>query len=549
MTMLRYRPLAIPTALLYAFVILLCGCDKKEEAAPTKQEESPQPAKDTQPNQAQIIGDLIKKAQLGDVTAQLELGKRYTDGDAIEKDATKGFEWLEKASQQGNQEAEYLTGRAFSKGKGVERDVQKAFLIFSKLNDKGNPSGMGALGVAYLRGEGTEKNEEKGLSLLQRAAALGDSHSQANLGVLYSLGKVVTKNDQLAVSWYKKGVEQGNAHAQTLLGYAYYLGEGTPKNAAMAFELYSKAASQGDETAQQLLADMYQSGVGTPVDSVLAYAWANIAAANGDANALKFRNAVETKLSQVERDEAERLSTSWRKGVTLKREEWETIGAAKDASRRNSSDLKKASTGTAFVVTNDGKAITNQHVVNGCTELRVQGKDGVSKLVVEDIPNDLALVHIPGDFSNTAIIVAEPSKLKQGDDIVVFGFPLNAVLSSSGNLTPGTVSALSGIGNNTNQIQVTASIQPGSSGSPIMNKTGEVVGVVSRKLDDAKLAKFTGQLGQNVNFAVSAQTLKSFLDIHKVSYTNGASIFARELTASAVADEARKWTFVIECWK
>ena len=122
------------------------------------------------------------------------------------------------------------------------------------------------------------------------------------------------------------------------------------------------------------------------------------------------------------------------------------------------------------------------------------------------------------------------------------------MLSSGGNLTPGVVSALTGLGNNTNQIQITAPIQPGSSGSPVLNKKGEVVGVVSMKLSDAKMAKATGQIGQNMNFAVSGQTLKSFLDAHKVAYATGGFMFFNKSTAD-LADEAKKWTTVVECWK
>lgn len=117
-----------------------------------------------------------------------------------------------------------------------------------------------------------------------------------------------------------------------------------------------------------------------------------------------------------------------------------------------------------------------------------------------------------------------------------------------GNLTPGIISALTGLGNNTSQIQITAPIQPGSSGSPVLNKKGEVVGVVSMKLSDSKMAKATGQVGQNVNFAVGGQTLKSFLDAHKVDYSKGGFMSFDKSTAD-LADEAKKWTTVVECWK
>ena len=124
-----------------------------------------------------------------------------------------------------------------------------------------------------------------------------------------------------------------------------------------------------------------------------------------------------------------------------------------------------------------------------------------------------------------------------------------SVLSSGGNLTPGVVSAITGLGNNSNQIQITAPIQPGSSGSPVMDKKGHVVGVVNMKLSDSAMAKATGSLPQNVNFAVSGQTLKAFLDANRVPYKTGRSFFALEKSLADLGDEARKWTTVVECWK
>lgn len=76
----------------------------------------------------------------------------------------------------------------------------------------------------------------------------------------------------------------------------------------------------------------------------------------------------------------------------------------------------------------------------------------------------------------------------------------------------------------------------------MLNKKGEVVGVVSMKLSDMAMAEATGQLGQNVNFAVNGQTLKSFLDTHQVSYRNGGGFFSRNKGTADLADEARQWT-------
>ena len=282
---------------------------------------------------------------------------------------------------------------------------------------------------------------------------------------------------------------------------------------------------------------------------VLAYAWTNLAVGKGGSTeliqetAISNRDYFETQLSFIEKSEAQRLSSNWKMGQILVREDRPAV-----VNTGTPGVLTKQVSSTAFFVSKLGQAITNNHVIDGCKEVRVEGRDGVAKVSTSDVVNDLALLQVPGAVNAAAAINSDPAKLRQGDDIVVFGFPLNAVLSSGGNLTPGIVSAVTGLGNNSNQIQITAPIQPGSSGSPVLNRKGEVVGVVSMKLSDSKMAKATGSVGQNVNFAVSGPTLKSFLDAHKVEYSTGGLMSFNKSTAD-LADEAKKWTTVVECWK
>jgi hypothetical protein len=81
-----------------------------------------------------------------------------------------------------------------------------------------------------------------------------------------------------------------------------------------------------------------------------------------------------------------------------------------------------------------------------------------------------------------------------------------------------------------------------------MDKSGAVVGVVSMKLSDSKMLKSTGEIGQNVNFAVNGQTVKTFLDINKVPY-KGDGFFSIKKSNAHIAEEAQKWTVLLECWK
>ena len=493
---------AISAYLLLPIVVvaLIEGCGESVQSPPAVQE-----AVKLSPEQE--LAALTKKAEAGDADAQFGTGARYDHGNGVPKDSGKAVEWYQKAAGQGHAKAQNNLGAMYKSGEGVPKDAGKAVEWF------------------------------------QKAAAQGIAGAQFNLGSSYADGSGVPKDAAKAAEWYQKAAVQGEPEAQAALGWMYFRGEGVGKDEAKAFEWFLKAGKQGGESSQAYLAWAYWSGTGTNKDRVLGYAWANLAASS-NSEVRSTRESYEQQLSLPEKAEGQRLSSNWKKGQNLTRE-----GSNVGGSAESNGKLSKTGTGTIFVVSKAGHAITNQHVAGNCTELRVQGREGLAKLVTDDKVNDLALLQIHGSVADIAPLSAEPGKLRQGEEIVAFGFPLNSVLSSGGNLTPGVVSALTGLGNNSNQIQITAPVQTGSSGSPVLNKKGEVVGIVSMKLDDGKMAKATGQIGQNVNFAVSGQTLKTFLDTHKVAYNNGSGFFSREKSTADLADEARKWTLAIECWK
>ncbi len=524
--------------LLVAAVFFLGGCGDETATPPVRQQVFEQiPEKK--------LADLQKAAARGDADAQYKLGRIYAVGDGVPKDSSKAVEWYQKAAAQGNADAENNLGWAYANGEGVPKDVSKAIEWFHKAAAQGDADAQYRLGRIYAKGDGVPRDVSKAVEWYQKAAVQGHSDAQVSLGGAYFNGGGVSKDLSKAVEWFQKAAAQGNATAENNLGFMYFDGIGVPKDVSKAVEWFHKAAAQGNNTAQGFLGWMYSAGKGVPKDMVIAYAWSNVAASGGSESADRDRSFYENFMSPLEVAEAQRLSSAWKPGQIVGRE-GRSVSAS--ASAVHAGKLTKQKTGSLFVVSKTGRGITNQHVVQDCSELRIEGREGVAKKVIEDVVNDLALVQIPGEVNATASIVANPSKLRQGEDVVVFGFPLNAVLSSGGNLTPGVVSALTGLGNNINQIQITAPVQSGSSGSPVLNKTGEVVGVVSMKLDDEKMAKLTGQIGQNVNFAVSGQTLKTFLDTHKVEYrTRGW--FALEQSTVDLADEARKWTLVVECWK
>lgn len=536
---------ALSIALLAALLLMLGGCGDKAAGSKTEAAASAVPAvtaKELTPEEK--FAETKKKADAEDAKAQFNIGEMYAKGDGILKDAAKAMEWYQKAAAQGNAEAQKTIGMFYRDGFGITKNADKALDWFQKAAAQGNVNAQISLGVMYTIGEGVPKDAAKAFEWFQKAAVQGDVDAQKALGLMYANGSIGAPKDAAkAVEWYQKAATQGNADAQIALGWMYFKGEGVPKDVAKGVGWWQKAAAQGNADAQNKLGWAYWSGNGVSKNLVLAYAWSNLAAAQGDEGAKINRDDNEAQLSPAQRAEGQRLASNWKKGDTLQ-------ASGDNPSGSTSPDSKpiKHSTGTAFVVSNNGHALTNHHVINGCAEVKIAGREGIAKVITSDGVNDLTLLQLPGKVDVIANLNADPNKLRQGEEIIVFGYPLNSLLSSGGNLTPGIISALSGLDNNTNQIQITAPIQGGSSGSPVMDKKGNVVGVVSARLD-MKAVRLTGNLPQNVNFAVNGQTVKAFLDANQVPYKTGGGLFSREKSNADIAEEARKWTVLVECWK
>jgi len=127
------------------------------------------------------------------------------------------------------------------------------------------------------------------------------------------------------------------------------------------------------------------------------------------------------------------------------------------------------------------------------------------------------------------------------------GYPLNNLLAAGVTVSSGAVSALAGINNDSRFLQLSAPVQPGGGGGPVLDHGGHLVGMVSGKLDALAIARVVGDIPQNVNFAVKQSVIETFLDAHGVAYERAE---ARSPLATAdVADVAKKFTVLVECWR
>jgi S1-C subfamily serine protease len=175
------------------------------------------------------------------------------------------------------------------------------------------------------------------------------------------------------------------------------------------------------------------------------------------------------------------------------------------------------STGTGFVVAS-GRALTNYHVIEGCRVVRLRtssGSEMPARVLASDQQRDLALLEVPNE-AGPPLAFRRNANIRRGENVVTYGFPLAGLLSSGPTLTTGEISALAGLRDNQQQFQISAPVQPGNSGGPLLDMSGHVVGVIVSKLNAQRVAQQTGDIPQNVNFAVKGTEALDFLRRNRV---------------------------------
>jgi S1-C subfamily serine protease len=235
-------------------------------------------------------------------------------------------------------------------------------------------------------------------------------------------------------------------------------------------------------------------------------------------------------------------------GVRAKLEK--VVAARAAASAPKPKEKALAATGTGFYISPD-TIVTNFHVVNGCAELRLHksgGDLGTAQVLATSRADDLAALRAAEAPAKSFLRLRIGAPIKAAEPVLVFGYPLAEALSSAGNTTVGNVTALAGLGDDSRYIQISAAVQPGNSGGPAIDEAGRLMGVVVAKLNALAIARLTGDIPQNVNFAIKVGTLASFLEAHGLGYTP-ADVAARELSVTQRAERAEASSIQIACWK
>ena len=230
-----------------------------------------------------------------------------------------------------------------------------------------------------------------------------------------------------------------------------------------------------------------------------------------------------------------------------------TVAAKSDAPNSAPANPKSArtgsQTGTGFVISASGHVVTNHHVVEGCSgdiHGNLSGEPATTlRVVSSDESNDLALLQGPAASFKSFAKIRDRS-IRSGNSVVAIGYPYHGLLTSDFTVTTGIESSLSGIMNDTRYLQISAAVQPGNSGGPLLGylrphrRHGR-----HAKLDALKIVRATGNIPENINFAIKTGMIRDFLDNSVVPYETAEP--RGELKTTEIAGNARAYTLLITC--
>lgn len=268
---------------------------------------------------------LTKRAQAGDVQAQVALGRALQD-DGIAADKAAGTEWYRKAAMAGSADGAWMLGSATMAGVGVTRDVptaidwmrksvgidqnadhmavlavallatggtQEALQWAQKAADKGSSKGMEVLAMARLSGEmGLPKDVALAEKLLTAAAQKGDVDAELSLGQFYITGLFGRHDVAAGARWLQAAADAGSAKAAGTLAYFLITGkESVPVDAKRGVALARKAMASNEMLGHYAMGVAYITGAGIAENP--AEGWYEISLAQRMDNQQQLKSAAD----------------------------------------------------------------------------------------------------------------------------------------------------------------------------------------------------------------------------------------------------------------
>ena len=165
---------------------------------------------------ADVISDLMARAEKGEAAAQLELAAIHAAGEGVAKDQAAAARWIVKAAEQGDVPAQVMLGHRYLKGEGVARSVEEALKWFSKAAEQGDPEAQMALGKIHLAGKGVKRNSIEAVRWFLMSAEQGHPAAQCQMGRMHMAGAGVSLDNVEAYKWCTLAAEQGDEAARKI---------------------------------------------------------------------------------------------------------------------------------------------------------------------------------------------------------------------------------------------------------------------------------------------------------------------------------------------
>jgi S1-C subfamily serine protease len=363
------------------------------------------------------------------------------------------------------------------------------------------------------------------LKELISAAEKGDPEAQYLLGRCYDIREEYEKS----LKWYESAAKQGHKDAKQLL---QAVDDFDPVEMQKAYDIFyedtiipmlsenpeyvepstkdgysgriyptetiTADALSGDAWAQNVLGTRYEKGDRVIEDYAEAYAWFLISSMNGNDKAKQNKERFKPMLSQLQVASAQKRAKQLNSEIERKK-----AIANSNPNEALSGEISPSGYGSGFLV-KGGFILTCWHVVDGAERISivVDGKDHIANLVQHDEANDIAVLQILSITSAPALNYSDEAKL--GQKVFTLGFPHPDLQGTDVKFTTGTISSLTGIGNSPRYYQISAPLQSGNSGGALFNEKGNFIGIVAAKLDSIATLSMTGDLPQNVNYAIKA---------------------------------------------
>jgi len=273
------------------------------------------------------VAQLQSKADAGDASAQLALGRAYQDGNGVPQNDEQAAKWYRQAATQGNAQAQNNLGTMYRSGSGVEKNKEEAVNWYRKAAKQGYASAIFNLATAYYNGDGVLSDTFRAYDWFLLAHEAGSPSAsdavrrtseeigkKASSDALLEVGEMCEKGDEVpqnlteAATWYRRAADQKDpramvrlasmlvngmgvardyaqafrlcqtiakdyAPAQYCVGYLYQYGFGVNQDAVEAAKWYAKSAAARHAPACLALGQMYWKGQGVKMDRVEAYVW------------------------------------------------------------------------------------------------------------------------------------------------------------------------------------------------------------------------------------------------------------------------------------